>query len=584
MPTVWPTTLCRRVLHAVSATAANRARLVVFAAAFAVRFVLGGLFFGSIDVVNSATGALALLDGKAVALPYFPTVNAFLWLAGVLAAHLPVPFPLALKIVPILFDSLLAVLIFDLVARQAPRMAFRAAILYASSPLLILNTSIHGQWDSIALFFLLLAFAVREGRDECRAREVLFGFLFGASVLAKPIALPFVLLFLRRKGVKQPKFWNAAAGFALAICAAFLVYSAYGYSGPGAFLRIASYSAGGVQIFGLPFAPLVAKLSLQSGRLLWVVPEMLVLALLYHRRRLTAIDAMLLFYLLSLGTTGISPQYLAWPIPLLLVSGRLRLASIYTAVAMPFLLLYYSNPWASYLELENLATFVPLRSASWLLPSAWLATRELLPWVRVLGNVVFPLTGLAIAIAILRKCMIDTAAKPVERGGYEWRGRVTAWYLTPAILLAATIFFAKLTVNGGATLERLRAVWAAIPAHYAMQVESLVTRVIFAPDTHGASPLNIVVLLALLTAAWCVVSGGIFWRDYAARRSWNAIQSLAGNAQPSEPEAKPKKAAEGATPAKKAKAAKKAAPEKYVADRRVLYGTQTAQPDGEDVP
>jgi hypothetical protein len=47
-------------------------------------------------------------------------------------------------------------------------------------------------------------------------------------------------------------------------------------------------------------------------------------------------------------------------------------------------------------------------------------------------------------------------------------------------------------------------------------------------------------------------------RKKAVARIWKAIQPLVGQAQPSEPEAKPKKRAPGAKPAKKAKTAKKA--------------------------
>ena len=48
-------------------------------------------------------------------------------------------------------------------------------------------------------------------------------------------------------------------------------------------------------------------------------------------------------------------------------------------------------------------------------------------------------------------------------------------------------------------------------------------------------------------------------RKKAVARIWKAIQPLAGSAQSSEPEAKPKKPVQGAKLAKKAKAAKKAA-------------------------
>src|ERR1700688_2474409 len=49
-------------------------------------------------------------------------------------------------------------------------------------------------------------------------------------------------------------------------------------------------------------------------------------------------------------------------------------------------------------------------------------------------------------------------------------------------------------------------------------------------------------------------------RQKAVARIWTAIHPLAGEAQPIEPEAKPKKPAKDPKPAKKVKAAKKAAP------------------------
>jgi hypothetical protein len=54
-------------------------------------------------------------------------------------------------------------------------------------------------------------------------------------------------------------------------------------------------------------------------------------------------------------------------------------------------------------------------------------------------------------------------------------------------------------------------------------------------------------------------------RKKAVARIWKAIQPLAGGAQPSEPETKPKKAAKGVKSAKNAKAAKKATPAKKAA-------------------
>ncbi len=480
---------------------AARARLLIFFSALVLRVTAGALFFGSVDLINSALNSMALAAGKTISLPYFPAIGAFLWFGGVLAAWSPLPLPLCLKLAPILFDSLLAVLIFDLTTRSAPRLAFRAGLLYAISPVALLVTSFHGQWDAIALFFLLLAFGVREPEDSANLREFSFGVLFGLGLLIKPIALPFVLLFPRRKFQAARAVWPAACGFALTLAAAFGISAAFGYSIEDMLIGVTSYSARGVQIFGLPFAPVLSHLPLQSLRLLWIIPAMLALAALYHRGKLTAIDAMLLFYLFALATAGISPQYLLWPIPFLLISARLRLAAIYTGVATLFLLLYYLNPWASYFAFENLATFAPLRGLGCLLPPAALAAPELLPWVHALGNVVFPVCALSLAFLVYRD---RRALETSSRSGCSLRR--TAQYLTPALAFGTIILIAKWTVHRQDLARSLSEIWKAIPAQYAIHVQSWSPAVLFVGDFGHFGAFNVIVLMALLAAIWCLLA------------------------------------------------------------------------------
>ena len=109
-------------------------RILIFSASLVLKGILGALFFGSVDVINSATNSLALLAGRQVHLPYLPTINAFLWFSGVLSATLSVPFVLSLKLVPIVFDSLLGVLVYDLVRQNEPTLgaASGAALCFKS--------------------------------------------------------------------------------------------------------------------------------------------------------------------------------------------------------------------------------------------------------------------------------------------------------------------------------------------------------------------------------------------------------------------------------------------------------------------
>lgn len=491
---------------------AAHARVLVFSASLLLKGLAGVLFFGSVDLVNSVMNSLKLLRGEQVHLPYLPTINAFLWFGGVLSANLPVPLPLSLKLVPILFDSLLAVLVYDLVGRREPGLALRAGLLYAFSPLALLITSFQGQWDAIALFFLLLAFGVLEDEKRDSRTQALFGALFGIGLLIKPVGLPFLLLFPSRK--RRGKWvleWPAILGLATALGAGFVVFASYGYSIIDALIGILAYSNKGVQTFGLPFAPL-----LPHGQMrLWIVVPMAVLAVLHYKRKLTAMDAALLFYLCCVATTGLSPQYLLWPLPFLLVTRRLRLAALYTAAATAFLLLYYANPWTSFYAFENLGVFAPLRSFSWLLPPAVLEKRDLLPVVHALGNVVLPACAMLVAALVIKSGLERTAEQRDRKGESRSFLGAAGWYSAPLFLVFAIILVAKLTVQAGQLYSRLVAIWNAVPGDYGLSVRSLDPTIAMARNSApGFASLNVTVLLALLAAVWCLFcAAGVKYRN-----------------------------------------------------------------------
>jgi hypothetical protein len=491
---------------------AAHARVLVFSTSLLLKGLAGVLFFGSVDLVNSVMNSLKLLMGEQVHLPYLPTINAFLWFGGVLSANLPVPLPLGLKLVPILFDSLLAVLVYDLVGRREPGLALRAGLLYALSPLALLITSFQGQWDAIALFFLLLAFGLLEDGMRDSRTQALFGALFGISILIKPIGLPFLLLF--PSGKRRGRWcieWPAIIGLTAALGAGFVVFASYGYSTIEALIGILAYSNKGVQTFGLPFSPLLPHWHMR----LWIVLPMAVLAVLHYKRKLTAMDAMLLFYLCCVATTGLSPQYLLWPLPFLLVTKRLRVAAIYTAVATAFLLLYYSNPWTSFYAFENLGVFAPLRSLNWLLPPAVLEKRELLPIVHALGNVVLPACAMLVAALVLKSGLGRTAEERDRKGESRSFLGAAGWYTAPLFLVFAVILVTKLTVHAGQAFPRLAQIWNAVPGDYGLSVRSLDPTVVMARNSAaGFAWPNVIDLLAVFAAVWCLFcAAGVKYRN-----------------------------------------------------------------------
>ena len=95
------------------APASASARLAVFAVAAAVRLSLSALFFGSVDIANDIRDAGKIFQGLGpyLAVPYFPGVQLFLWIGGLLIFHTAIPVGLTFKLFPSLFDAATAVLI-----------------------------------------------------------------------------------------------------------------------------------------------------------------------------------------------------------------------------------------------------------------------------------------------------------------------------------------------------------------------------------------------------------------------------------------------------------------------------------------
>ena len=176
----------------------------LFLIAATVRLSIAYLFFGSIDVVNDTLHSTCLFDGVPLdpPVPYLPGVQLLIWLGGQLALHTGLPVAFCYKLFPCLFDSLIAVLI--AVSPSGGSRSLRLGYLYAFAPVAMIVMALHGQWDSVFLYFLILSFFLL--RFETRWGYVLAGAAFVMSVVAKPVAVPLVpflfpapwLLFGRR--------------------------------------------------------------------------------------------------------------------------------------------------------------------------------------------------------------------------------------------------------------------------------------------------------------------------------------------------------------------------------------------------
>jgi hypothetical protein len=407
------------------------------------------------------------------------------------------------KIVPIFYDSLLAVLVYDFAKLHGVRSPLRCGLLYALCPVSAIIACFHVQWDSLLIFFLLAAIYIRRFRGAGPAALVLQGIALGASIMIKPISIIFIPFFMidadrrRRLGAfLGENAWFATGGFGIAI--AFLIVFAVLGVDPIAHLPIiAGYANSGVTITGLPFAYPFTEFPFLKARL-WILGPIVLIHFFFHQGKISFTDSILLTFLVILALGGISPQYLLWPVALLLATGRLHSSALYVAGVSVFYLFYYMNPEAPFIAWENMATFAALKPLGWAMPPAHLADPALLPWIRGMGNYLLPALAVGLAGVIIARAGRRPEAPGAETGKSAdiLLAAAAAGFLA-AIGLIAISHWAGFEVDMSALLkDRLEA--------YAMHQNGE----LFAGDYGKPSLFNIFHLGLLAVAAW---STGAAW-------------------------------------------------------------------------
>ena len=341
------------------ARASAASRIVLFVVAAAIRLLLSAMFYGSVDVTNDILGAGVVFNGltQYLRVPYFPGIHLFLWIGGLLILHTPLPVALSFKLFPCLFDAGIAVLLMDF--GRSVRDAQRRAWLYALAPVPLIITAIHGQWDSIVLFFLLLA--VWACRLETSRGDVAAGVAYVLSVVAKPVTVPLLFFFF-------PKDRRRASIVATSMLATTVIYLlTINLAGaPLSVFRlkwIFNYANEGVQLMGLP-----ELIPIPRPRMLALISLAPLLWLLW-RGRISRERAVLLFFLLVIGCCGISAQYLLWVVPFAFAAGELRFSAVYNLLGAVALFCFYPSPGTTGTNIENFGTLAPLARLSWLSPS-----------------------------------------------------------------------------------------------------------------------------------------------------------------------------------------------------------------------
>jgi hypothetical protein len=279
--------------------------------------------------------------------PYLPFQVYWSTLSTWLANHSPLPFETIVRIEPILADALIAGLIFSILSKSNKKdLAFKVALLFALSPISVMTSAYHGQFDSLPILMLILSLWIAESKASPS------GFFLGLGILFKSwpvLALPSLFTFFPNQRAKL-KFlaWTLFTPIlgTTIYCIVFQVN----------FINVAQHALSynhGTGIWGYTYllrvAAIIAPFFASPVNFIFDNARIITLALLgcswwilarkenLWRAGLTILTAFLGF------THAFSIQYLSWIIPLILINLELKWFLRYSLACFSYMFLVYNT-------------------------------------------------------------------------------------------------------------------------------------------------------------------------------------------------------------------------------------------------
>ena len=355
--------------------------------ALAVRLALAGIFLGSVDTVNTISAMPVALRHGVVYIPYFPLITNWLNSAALIDAHWIIwahdlglhvwvlPVALIPKLLPCVADSMLAVWL-GIDHGQSVYHRRRASWIYATCPLPLMIVSLQGQWDSVWVLFVIVALAIASGEKPTTKARATAGMLLALGVLVKPVPLIMLPLlfppFGKRESVAQWVRQIAPTVYAFlgVVLVAFSWFALEGINLSKNFHNVVRYSTDPkLSLFGISRLHLLNRFgnSTTGFRDLSIFfAAVLIIRFHFSGRALDPMITAAALLLVTPALGGLAPQYLLWPLPFLLATGRLRVSTIYAALSSLVVLAFFIVPRASHFPGENNDFFLPIRRLGFL--------------------------------------------------------------------------------------------------------------------------------------------------------------------------------------------------------------------------
>ncbi|HSP08103.1 MAG TPA: glycosyltransferase 87 family protein [Candidatus Dormibacteraeota bacterium] len=276
----------------------------------------------------------------------YPYPPVWIWIVGAVAELAPsvgLPFHVAIKLPATLADFAIVLLLFEYVRARRGWVPWTLVPcgLYALNPVPALIAAGHGQFDSMPVFFMLLAFHLQD-RDRRHSLE-LAALSLGVGIALK--AYPALLLpYLALTAPAGRKLWVFGIALVPVSVASAIYIAAEGYS-PAMILHVIGYFStadmGWTQLtsyVGLPRTVLVD---------LWLGSDLLILSfatlvpwLVYRNRTILGTAATFAFFYMVVFRASV--QYLLWGLPffcLVTTTG----SAIFSLAGAGMLLAFYTT-------------------------------------------------------------------------------------------------------------------------------------------------------------------------------------------------------------------------------------------------
>ncbi|MEA2428289.1 MAG: hypothetical protein QOF37_1917 [Thermoleophilaceae bacterium] len=290
--------------------------------------------------------------------PYPPGFFPFVGLAGAASDVTGLAYTSLIRLPSILADAGIALIVQDFLGRHGAgeRRRLAATALIALGPSFIVISGFHGQIDNTAILPAVAALAVWDRVPEGR-REIYAGALIGLAGAIKitPLILLLALLPHVRSVRSAVMLLGSAAAVPLLITAPFALATPYplrhalsyhGYPGTSPLSILLEPGLAHQMQHGV--WPRSGALFLWQHGQIFIPAALLAVTALTWRRPFSPVDRAVVLYLtFYVVTPSFYFQYLVWGLPFIVMSGRLRLALLVQALAIPPTLLFYLAPWKS---------------------------------------------------------------------------------------------------------------------------------------------------------------------------------------------------------------------------------------------